>query len=398
MSSRALFLFIVTLLGFTAIAGRAGMTADTAYTDRGQTDFDTVLQLLNPYGTWTKVDDKWAYLPSDHLAPYTEGRWLYTEYGWFWQGRLPHSWATEHYGYWKCNEDKQWLWYPGPFWLPQTVEIRASSSSIGWRSAEVDDDGNFVEQPIDRFAKTSEWTFVTLAQFANPITPRIIAPLSVIKQNLEDSTDSHHTYMTYRAIDRPGPHPADFVSLSRDGGMFAPKTISEEVAERTPPPKPPDTNSPAAHMTGTNAPALIGTDADPSVDQRKVKYWITMSLPTFWSKPPADAKPEQVYIYRPDMYQDQDGIERRITLWFNPKARTTLKDLMGANARTTPDAASADDTSATPAVPATSPAQDPFRSPLDDNFHSSSSGTTARSTNSPAKAGTPAGSNPDASN
>jgi len=398
MSSRALFLLVVALLGFTAIAGHAGMTADTVYTDRGQTDFDTVLQLLNPYGTWTKVDDKWAYLPTDHLAPYTEGRWLYTEYGWYWQGRRPHSWATEHYGYWKCNADKLWLWYPGPYWLPQTVEIRTSSSSIGWRSAEVDEDGNFVEQPIDRFAKTSEWTFVTLAQFANPITPRIIAPLPVIKQNLEDSTDSTHTYMTYRAIDRPGPHPADFVSLSRDGGMFAPKTISEEVAERTPPPKPPDTNSPAAHMTGTNAPALIGTEADASVDKRKVKYWITMSLPTFWAKPPADAKPEQLYIYRPDMYQDQDGIERRITLWFNPKTRTTLKDLMGANARTAPNAASTDDTPGTPAVPATSSAQDPFRSPLNDNFHSSSGGTTAHSTNSPAKAGAPAGINPGTSN
>src|SRR5271155_4847494 len=142
-------LFCVVLLG-SGVMSPGGVTP---FTDRGKADFDTALQILNPYGTWSKIDGKWAYTPLDHLAPYTDGRWIYTEYGWDWKGRLPHSWGTEHYGYWKRGENKVWSWYPGPYWLPEIVEIRATSTHIGWRSAAVDRDSNYVEQPVDRYAK-----------------------------------------------------------------------------------------------------------------------------------------------------------------------------------------------------------------------------------------------------
>ncbi len=397
MSSHAFrlaFFCLVLLPGLTGIS-RAGMTADTPYTDRGKADFDTVLQLLNPYGVWSKIDGKWAFTPADHEAPYTDGRWIYTEYGWYWKGRLPHSWATEHYGYWKRGADKVWSWYPGPYWLPEIVEIRATSKYIGWRSGEVDEDGNFVEQPIDRYSKPDEWTFVTLAQFANPIRPALVAPPAVAKNQLEESTDCRHTYLTYREIDRPGPHPADFADLCKDGGMLAPKTLSDEATAEapTPTPSPVAANSPAAKMTGTNAPTLIGTDINPGADTRQVKYWVTMSLPTYWTPPPADARPQEIYLYRPDFYQDEDGIARRITLWFNPRNRTTLKDLLGESAPGLKGAPVAGPSGpATPAVPASAEsdrAHDPFRSPLDDPYHPGSvSHPTNSSTKSPAPAGT----------
>ena len=358
------------LLGLASVS-RAGMTVDTPYTTRGQTDFDTAMQLLNPYGTWSKIGDKWAFTPRDHLAPYTSGRWIYTEFGWCWKGTQPHSWLTEHYGYWKRSADKVWSWYPGPTWLPQIVEIRASSKYIGWRSGEVDSDGNFVEAPIDRFSKPDEWTFVTLTQFANPITPDLVAPPDVAKLQLEDSTDCRHTYLTYREIDRPGPHPADFADLCRDGGMLAPLTLREksEAAAQNAARPTAATNSAAAIMNGTNAPTLVGTEIDPTADTRKVKYWITMSLPTYWTKPPPDAQSDQIYFYRPDFYQDEDGIERRITLWFNPNARTSLSEILGDNAPTGKSAPVSDGpgTPAVPAAGATDDAPNPFRSPLDDS-------------------------------
>jgi len=398
MPSRAFrsALLCLALPGLGMIA-RGGMTSDTPYTDRGKTDFDTALQLLNPYGSWSKIDGKWAFTPRDHLAPYTDGRWIYTEYGWYWKGRLPHSWATEHYGYWKRGADKLWSWYPGPYWLPEIVEIRATSKSIGWRSAEVDDDGNFVEAPIDRYSKMDEWTFVTLTQFANPITPEIVARPDAAKTQLEESTDCRHTYLTYREIDRPGPHPADFSDLCKDGAMLAPKTLRDEAAAQAQPPPPPGriaTNSPAAIMNGTNAPTLLGAEIDPAADTRKVKYWITMSLPTYWTPPPSDAKPEEIYLYRPDFYQDEDGIARRITLWFNPKARNTLTDLLGETKsapRAQAHSATAPAISASPAVPASrepAPAHNPFRSPLDEPFQPAG---TNHSTNAPAKNPAPSG-------
>ena len=217
---------LAAFLATWAVAGfaRAGMNADTKYTERGKTDFDTFLQILNPYGTWSKINGLWAYTPTDHGAPYTDGRWLYTEFGWYWKGTRPHSWATEHYGYWKRGTDKVWSWYPGPFWLPETIEMRRTQDYIGWRSGEVDDTGNFVESPIDRYTKFDEWSFVTLAQFADPIAPEVLAKSDVVHTQLENSTDCRHTYMTYREIERPGPHPADIARFSHDGGMLAPTT------------------------------------------------------------------------------------------------------------------------------------------------------------------------------
>ena len=370
----------LVLLGMASLA-RGGMTSDTVYTERGKTDFDTVLQLLNPYGTWSKIDGKWAYTPSDHLAPYTDGRWLYTEYGWYWKGQLPHSWATEHYGYWKRSADKVWSWYPGPYWLPNIVEIRATPKYLGWRSGEVDDDGNFVEAPIDRYSKPDEWVFVTREQFANPITPDIIAKPDVAESELDASTDCNHNYHTYREIQRPGPHPADLAGFSKDGGMLAPLTMAEQAAAMQPKPKPIATNTTGAAMTGTTQPAVLDAGIDPNADTRQVKYWVTMSLPTFWTKPPADAKIGEIYIYRPDTYQDEDGIARRIAFWFNPKERATLKEVFQS-------ASSSTNEETAPAVPA--PAHDPFQSPFDESYHPSTSGAP---TNAPVKAIVPPGTN-----
>jgi hypothetical protein len=361
------------LLGVGAVS-RGGMTSDTPYTERGKADFDTALQLLNPYGSWSKINDKWAFTPSDHLAPYTDGRWIYTEFGWYWKGRLPHSWLTEHYGYWKRGADKVWSWYPGPFWLPQIVEIRATTKYIGWRSAEVDDEGSFVEAPIDRYGKTDEWTFVTLSQFANPITPAIVAPAAVAQIQLEDSTDCRHTYLTYREIDRPGPHPADFMGLAQDGanGGLLPPGAQNPPTPVHPSAPPTPGNPAAAKAAGTTPPTLLGTQVDPAADTRQVKYWVTMSLPNFWATPPPDAKPDQIYFYRPDFYQDQDGIARRTTLWFNPKARNTLADVMAESSQTAKSSpGNGPAIPATPALPATD-AGNPFHSPLDDSFHPAS--------------------------
>jgi len=402
-----LLLFCLALLcsGMNSPAGVA------SYTERGTIDFDKALQLLNPYGTWAKVDGQWAYTPLDREAPYTNGRWLYTEYGWYWKGNHPHSWLTEHYGYWKRGADKVWAWYPGPNWLAEIVEFRATPTHIGWRSGAVDQNGEYVEAPEDRYAKSEEWTFVTKAQFAGPITPGIVAKPDAVEKLLDDATDCNHAYMTYRPIDRPGPHPADFVALCPDGGMFSPLQNEEVTPSPFRPglaPKVPTANPPAPTITGTasaaHAPALAGTgaDADP-VDTRQVKYWVTMSLPTFWTPRPPEAKPEEVYMYRPDFYQDDDGIARRITLWFNPSSRTSLKDIFAetaahpkTDAGPAPGAAGNSTPAAIPAVSAQ--ARNPFQSPLDAPVEpsspshpaNSSSKANSATTNAPSGLATPA--------
>jgi hypothetical protein len=377
-------LFHAVLLGLCA-SGTLSRGGVAPYTDPGKIDFDAALELINPYGTWAKVNDKWAFTPLDHAAPYTNGRWLYSEYGWFWKGNAPHSWLTEHYGYWKRGADKVWAWYPGPYWLPQTVEIRSSADGVGWRSAEVDRDGNFVEQPADRFTKTDEWTFVTRAQFAGPITPSIAAPSAASEQLLEESIVSTHSYLTYRPIERPGPHPADFINLG-DGKMFAPMTFAERaLAMRRPaaPRKPGEGTNAAPVATKPDAAALAASltasaempdtspdtaDADPAADPRQVKYWVTMSLPTFWTPPPVDAGRDQLYIYRPDFYQDEDGIERRIAFWLDPSLRSSeaihLADVL-RHRPAGPAATNGPGVAAVPAAPAGNDFANPFNQPIE---------------------------------
>jgi len=400
MSRFLLICLIVLSLGLHVHGGVA------SYSERGKVDFDKVMPLLNPYGTWAKIDGKWAYTPLNHEAPYTNGRWLYTEYGWYWKGNQPYSWLTEHYGYWKRSEDKVWSWYPGTNWLAEIVEFRMTDTHIGWRSGEVDDQGQFVESPEERYSKKEEWVVVTKAQFAGPIKPGMAMDATEADQFLLDATDCMHTYLTYRPIVSPGPHPADFLALNKDGGMFSPYQ-RQEVA---PLPSVPSTpSSPVAEgtnaapattrpMTGTNAIAFAGTgdDADNDIDKRQVKYWVTMSLPTYWTPRPEDAKPEEIYIYRPDFYQDEDGIARRITLWYNPNTKTSLKDIFAqtaASQRKAQDSPDAAATPAQPAIPASSAhAHDPFSSPLDASYHSTSrsngsASSSSASTNGPAPSG-----------
>jgi hypothetical protein len=378
------------LLALALAPARAGISL---YTDHGRIDFDAVMQFLNPYGTWKKVDGLWAYTPLDHMEPYTHGRWLYTDFGWYWSGTEPTSWVTEHYGYWKRGSDKVWAWYPGPYWVPNIVEIRATPEYLGWRSARVDDDGNFVEEPSERYSHTDEWSFVTRAAFTGPITPAVIAPVTKAADLLDDTTDSFHSYFTYRPILRPGPHPADFVGRG-DGGMFAPTVlagdsvapvslapavtrVSTSPAPAKPAPAP--AAAPAGLAAATNGPAspAIATagGAVPN-DPRQVHYWTTLCLPSPWATPPTDANPDGIYVYRPDFYQDQDGIERRIGLWLDPSTSKSMKlhlaDVFSAPAKAAPPAAvAAGSAPATPAAPAPD-GDSAFSNEFHDTYHGNS--------------------------
>jgi hypothetical protein len=97
----------------------------------------------------------------------------------------------------------------------------------------------------------------------------------------------------------------------------------------SPAPAKPAAPAPApAGLAAASAPAAAPAPADDGSvpnDQRQVRYWTTMCLPNPWAAPPEDAKPTEIYIYRPDFYQDQEGIERRISLWLDPSTRASMK-------------------------------------------------------------------------
>ncbi len=93
---------------------------------------------LAPYGKWidvpnygscwrpsaTMIDPKWR--------PYNEqGRWFYTEFGWFWHS--DYSWGPTvfHYGRW-FQYNGSWVWLPGYEWAPAWVCWREAEGYFGW--------------------------------------------------------------------------------------------------------------------------------------------------------------------------------------------------------------------------------------------------------------------------
>jgi hypothetical protein len=128
---------------------------------------------------------------------------------------------------------------------------------------------------------------------------------------------------------------------------------------------------------------------------RKVKYWITKCLPTLWTPLPPEAKPEELYIYRPDFFQDMDGIQRRVAIWLDPellkRTKHSLASLLGGSDGA-PSATSTNAAPVVPAVPAGSDvpvAKNPFRSSMDETYHGSGAAPAgpSASTKKPAPSG-----------
>jgi hypothetical protein len=65
--------------------------------------------------------------------PYWDnGRWIYTDDGWYWGSDYPWGWAAFHYGRWHLHPHYGWIWYPGREWGPAWVTWRSGGSYCGW--------------------------------------------------------------------------------------------------------------------------------------------------------------------------------------------------------------------------------------------------------------------------
>ena len=126
---------------------------------------------LSPYGRWETVGrygDCW--IPSGVAAdwqPYTDGEWIYTDYGWTWVSYDRWGGDPYHYGTWAWESGVGWVWVPGTVWGPAWVTWSYSDAYVGWApippSLEISFSGyagpavnvaqsSFVFVPVNRFA------------------------------------------------------------------------------------------------------------------------------------------------------------------------------------------------------------------------------------------------------
>ena len=91
-------------------------------------DQQTFERSLSPYGHWVDTPEYGRVWIPDEGAdwqPYTDGRWIDTDYGWTFASTVPWGWAAFHYGRWGFGPELGWFWVPGFTWAPAWV---------GWRS------------------------------------------------------------------------------------------------------------------------------------------------------------------------------------------------------------------------------------------------------------------------
>jgi len=130
---------------------------------------------LESNGTWyyeSEVGHVWRPYVGPGWQPYSDGRWVWTAYGWTWVPYEGWGWAPFHYGRWGHSASLGWYWIPSAGWGPAWVSWAVGPSYVGWCPLGYRDRPAFVYDRRDRdravlrgeaVPGVSPWNFVRRA-------------------------------------------------------------------------------------------------------------------------------------------------------------------------------------------------------------------------------------------
>jgi Family of unknown function (DUF6600) len=130
---------------------------------------------LSPYGSWVELDyGVLAWRPTimrTDWAPYSQGNWIWTSSGWYWDSYEPFGYIVFHYGRWYYDDYYGWMWIPGNDWAPAWVEWRYDDDYIGW--APLSPYASFsinvgIYFTNNYYVPYHYWNFVTYHNFCSP--------------------------------------------------------------------------------------------------------------------------------------------------------------------------------------------------------------------------------------
>jgi hypothetical protein len=125
---------------------------------------------LAPYGRWVDTPEYGrVWIPatsSPDWQPYSEGRWVYTEWGWSFVSDVPWGWAVFHYGRWGWRAGFGWFWVPGFVWAPAWVSWRWSGGHVCWSP--------YAPAGFFYGRRWPGWVVVPRAHFTHPIGREMI--------------------------------------------------------------------------------------------------------------------------------------------------------------------------------------------------------------------------------
>jgi len=171
------------LLGLLFSGGGTGPSQAKAAPDWGIEGGVDFYSTLSPYGEWVDVTYGRAWRPyNTHRGwrPYLEGRWMWTDDGWYWSSYEPFGWATYHYGRWTYDDYYGWVWIPDNVWGPSWVEWRYNDDYIGWAPLSPYAEFGFgfgIRYRSTWIAPVHYWNFVPCRNFTATRVSQYIAPI-----------------------------------------------------------------------------------------------------------------------------------------------------------------------------------------------------------------------------
>ena len=138
---------------------------------------------LSPYGSWIQINSGVVVWRPTIIrldwSPYQDGRWIWTDDGWYWDSYEPYGNITYHYGRWYFDDYYGWLWYPDYDWAPAWVEWRYDNDYIGW--APLSPYASFsittgIFFSYTYYAPYYHWHFVSFRHFCNPYVYNYYVP------------------------------------------------------------------------------------------------------------------------------------------------------------------------------------------------------------------------------
>jgi hypothetical protein len=137
---------------------------------------------LAPHGRWVTTSsygDAWAPAGvAAGWAPYVDGQWVWTDYGWTWDSSDPWGDIAYHYGTWVWSPPYGWVWVPGTVWAPAWVTWAYTDDYIGWAPVPVSfavTAYGYAGPPV--VAARTSYVFVPAQRFAGvPVATVRVAP------------------------------------------------------------------------------------------------------------------------------------------------------------------------------------------------------------------------------
>jgi hypothetical protein len=123
----------------SAEKGPGGQGAEAAAEESRIADYSAFYNGLAPYGSWRNFPTYgWCWQPvaatvNPDWRPYaSDGRWVWSQSGWYWSSYYSWGAVPFHFGRWWKHPIDGWFWQPGHVWGPAWVTWRESPNYCGW--------------------------------------------------------------------------------------------------------------------------------------------------------------------------------------------------------------------------------------------------------------------------